>query len=75
MGICGSSPAVKQNAEPAVGQNGHEARTSTHPDSQQPLHAAHEASPEVPAQNTTVTELPLTTKVVHDWHMHSVQTV
>ena len=66
MGICGSSPAVKQNAEPAIGQNGHEAGTFKHQASQQPPHAVHA---DVPAQEPLVTEVPPLTQVVSDQHL------
>ena len=75
MGICGSSPAVKQNAEPAVGQNGHEAGTFQGHASQQPPDALHKSHPEVPAQDPNVSETPPLTQVVSGQHMHTTQTV
>ena len=68
MGICGSSPAVKQNAEPALGQNGLTAVTPQNDGSQQQLHAAPESYPEVPAQEPTVSDMPPLTTVVSDQH-------
>ena len=75
MGICGSSPAVKQSAKPAVGQNGHEAGTFKYQAAQQPPHAVHEPRPDVPAQEPLVTEVPPLTQVVSNQHTHSMQTV
>ena len=71
MGICGSSPAVKQNAEPAVGQNGHEAGTFQDHAFQQSSNAVHEPRPDVPAQEPPVPEVPPLTQVVNDQQVHS----
>ena len=71
MGICSSSPAVKQNAEPAVGQNGHEAGTSRNHALEQPPHAVHEPHADVPTQEPLVTEVQPLTTVVSDQHMLS----